>query len=265
MKALIENGITTKGTGGNTVRNVECSPLSGVSYDDVFDVTPYVKVATDYLIKDPSTMNLPRKYKIGFSNSKEDTGNATISDLGFIAKIKDGVKGFEVYAGGGFGANPRVSLKLSDFSPDTDILYYIQGLKELFEKEGDRTNKNKARIRYIVKRLGEEKFLEELKGYVERVKNRINLDVNIECKLEEINPRQEKIEKGYENIIFPEKQKEFYSIYVHAQSGNLRAESLDSVTGFVESLDYETTYRVTNTQGFFVRSLRGKDAKNLQI
>ncbi len=263
MKALIENGITTKGTGGNTVRNVECSPLSGVSYDDVFDVTPYVKVATDYLIKDPSTMNLPRKYKIGFSNSKEDTGNATISDLGFIAKIKDGVKGFEVYAGGGFGANPRVSLKLSDFSPDTDILYYIQGLKELFEKEGDRTNKNKARIRYIVKRLGEEKFLEELKGYVERVKNRINLDVNIECKLEEINPRQEKIEKGYENIIFPEKQKEFYSIYVHAQSGNLRAESLDSVTGFVESLDYETTYRVTNTQGFFVRSLRGKDAKKL--
>ena len=61
----------------------------------------------------------------------------------------------------------------------------------------------------------------------------------------------------------PEKQKEFYSIYVHAQSGNLRAESLDSIIGFVESLDYVTTLRVTNTQGFFVRSLRGQDAKKL--
>ncbi|WP_026882136.1 sulfurtransferase TusA family protein [Clostridium akagii] len=263
MKELIEKGITTKGTGGNTVRNVECSPLSGVSHDEIFDVTPYVKVATDYLIKDPSTMNLPRKYKIGFSNSKEDTANATISDLGFIAKIQNAIKGFEIYAGGGFGANPRVSLKLSDFSPDTDILYYIQGLKELFEKEGDRTNKNKARIRYIVARLGEEKFLEELKGYVAKVKNRINLDVIIESTLEEINPKEEKIEKGYENIIFAEKQDGYYSIYVHAQSGNLRAESLDSVITFVESLDYGVTLRVTNTQGFFVRSLKGEDAKKL--
>lgn len=263
MKALIDNGITTKGTGGNTVRNVECSPLSGVSHDDVFDVTPYVKVATDYLIKDPSTMNLPRKYKIGFSNSNEDTANATISDLGFIAKIQDGVKGFEIYAGGGFGANPRVSLKLSDFSPATDILYYIQGLKELFEKEGDRSNKNKARIRYIVARLGEKKFLKELKGYVETVKNRNNLDVNITGKLEDIYAKEEKIGKGYENIILPEKQEGYYSIYVHAQSGNLKAESLELVIKFVGNLDYETSYRVTNTQGFFVRSLRGEDAKKL--
>ncbi len=66
MKSLIEVGIITKGTGGNTVRNIECSPLSGVSLDDVFDVTPYMKAATNYLIKDPTTMNMPRKYKTSF-------------------------------------------------------------------------------------------------------------------------------------------------------------------------------------------------------
>lgn len=263
MKELIGVGIITKGTGGNTVRNVECSPLSGVSYDDIFDVTPYVKLATDYLIKDPSTMNLPRKYKIAFSNSVEDTGNATISDLGFIAKVKDGVKGFEVYAGGGFGGNPRVALKLSDFIEDKDILYYIQGLKELFEKEGDRTNKNKARIRYIVARLGEEKFLEELKKYVDGVKNRENLDVKVDGVLVEAVTTQQKVEKGYENIILPEKQENYYSIYVHPRSGNLKADGLDKALSFVGALNYETSYRVTNTQGFFIRGVKGEDAKKL--
>lgn len=264
MKQLIEVGIITKGTGGNTVRNVQCASLSGVSTDDVFDVTSYVREVTNYLIKDPSNMNLPRKYKLAFSNSPVDEADATISDLGFIAKVQDGKKGFEVYGGGGFGGNPRVSLKLADFIEDKDVIYYVQGMKELFEKEGDRSNKNRARIRYIVARLGKEKFIQRFEEELARVRKEKNLDLNIDEPYEKYDTDNIKaVDKSLKNIIFPQKQKGLYSVYVHPQSGNLTSENLDKVINFINTLEYGTSIRVTNTQGFFVRDLKEKDAAEL--
>ncbi|MBV4418022.1 sulfurtransferase TusA family protein [Clostridium tyrobutyricum] len=268
MKSLIEVGIITKGTGGNTVRNIECSPLSGVSLDDVFDVTPYMKAATNYLIKDPTTMNMPRKYKIAFSNSGADTGNATISDLGFIAKIVDGKRGFELYGGGGFGGSPQVALKLKDFISDKDILYYIQGMKNLFEAEGDRTNKNKARIRFIVKRLGKEKFIERFNEEVNKLKAESKLDINVNSDEFTVNKSAEivekvKVSKDFENILFPQKQAGYYSVYIHPQSGNLDVDNLDKILNFIEKLGYDISIRTTNTQGFIVRDLKENDAQKL--
>lgn len=266
MKELIKVGIITKGTGGNTVRNVECSPLSGVSTDEVFDVTPYVKEVTNYLIKDPSTMNLPRKYKIAFSNSPQDTGNATISDLGFIAKISEGKRGFEVYGAGGLGGSPRTALKLSDFIEDKEALYYIQAMKEIFEREGDRNNKHKARIRYIVYRLGEDKFIQLFNEQLEKVKIEKNLDLNIDVIEEEVKQGVKSnfnISKEYENVLFQQKQPGYYSVYIHPQSGNLNSKELDKVLDFIKSLNYEATIRLTNTQGFFVRDLKEDDAFKL--
>lgn len=268
MKGLIEVGIITRGTGGNTVRNIECSPLSGVSLDDVFDVTPYTKAATNYFLKDPSTMNLPRKFKIAFSNSPADTGNATISDLGFIAKIVNGKKGFELYGGGGFGGNPRVSLKLRDFIEAKDILYYLQAMKNLFEKEGGRSNKNRARIRYIVKRLGEEKFIQLFNEEVEQLLVKGNLDVHViedeltlNASVSHVN--KVTVNKELENILFPQKQEGYFSVYVHPQSGNLSVDHLDELLNFLVDLEYQTSIRLTNTQGFFVRDIKGKDVDKI--
>ncbi|HEY8889145.1 MAG TPA: sulfurtransferase TusA family protein [Clostridium sp.] len=266
MKELIEVGIITKGTGGNTVRNVECSPLSGVSFDDIFDVTPFVREVTNYLLKDPSTMNLPRKYKIGFSNSPQDTANATISDLGFITKIVNGKKGFEVYGGGGFGGNPKVSIKLKDFIETKDVIYYVQAMKELFEREGDRSNKHKARIRYIVERLGEEKFIQLFNEELKRIKEGKDLDLIIDNKLAEETTKNTdftKISKNYESVLFNQKQAGYNSVYVHPQGGTLQAENLQNILEFVNKLNYKISIRLTNTQGFFVRDLKEEDAKKL--
>ena len=266
MNTLINVGITTKGTGGNTVRNVECSPLSGISKDDVFDVTLYAKAVTEYLIQDPSTMNLPRKYKIAFSNSPEDTANASISDLGFIAKINDeGKKGFVVYGGGGFGGNPRVALKLSDFIEDKDVLYYAKAMKEVFEKDGDRSNKHKARIRYIVTRLGEEKFIQLFNEQLEKVKKENKLDLNIEVTNEDYEDIVGNVEvpKAYKSVLFPQKKSGHYSVYIHPQGGNMSAEELDRVLHFTGKLGYETSIRISNTQGFYVRDLKEEDAFKL--
>lgn len=271
MKDVIKVGITTKGACGDTVRNVACSPLSGVASDEIFDVTHYVKAVINHLMKDPTALKLPRKYKIAFSNNEQDTGNATMADLGFVAKISNGVKGFEVYGGGGFGGNPRMSLKLADFIEDKDVLYYAQAMKEVFENEGDRTNRHKARIRYIVHRLGEERFLELFNLQLEKVKKEINLDLKIEEEVvekESIQTAEEvektiKANKQYKNILFAQKQLGYYSVYVHPQGGNLEAEDLDKITEFLDGLGYQVSIRLTTTQGFFVRDLKEKDAKEL--
>lgn len=267
LEDLIKAGLTTKGAGGNTVRNVGCSPLSGVSQDDVFDVTPYVKEVTNYLIADPTNMNLPRKLKIAFSNSAEDTANATISDLGFIAKSIDGKKGFEVYGGGGLGGSARAALKISDFVEAKEALYYVQAVKEVFENEGDRTNRNKARLRFVVQRLGEEKFIELFKNQLAKVKNERQLNINIDLKEKELQYTLEnnkfEADSKYENIVFPQKQLGYFSLYVHPKNGNISTEDLDKVLNFLTDLEYETSVRLTLTQGFYVRDLKENDLEKL--
>ena len=191
-----------------------------------------------------------------------------MSDLGFIAKIVDGKKGFVLYGAGGFGGNPRVSIKLRDFINAEDILYYIQAMKNVFEAEGDRTNKHKARIRYILMRLGQEKFIELFESEVEKLKKEGGLEVKVKEDEFIVNKTERfvknvEISKELENILFPQKQPGFYSVYVHPQSGNLEVSNLDSVLDFIAQLDYEISIRITNTQAFFIRDLKEKDAEKL--
>ena len=215
LEDLIKAELTTKAAGGDGVRNVACSPLSGVAIDEVFDVTPYMKVAANYMMEDPKNLKLPRKYKIAFSNSAEDTVNATITDIGFIAKIVDGKRGFEVYGAGGLGGSPRVGIKLEDFIDHNDALYYVQAMKQIFEREGDRTNKHKARLRFILQRLGEENFKEMFKVELGKVRAEKDLTLNIDYDKEDLkNLKQhnnKQWDRKYENRIID--QYRLQSIY----------------------------------------------------
>ena len=96
LKDLKSNGLSTRGGGGNTVRNIIASPDAGVSVNEVFDVTPYAVALTSRLIAENDSWELPRKYKIAFSGSSEDDTNACMSDLGFIARVLNGKAGFSV-------------------------------------------------------------------------------------------------------------------------------------------------------------------------
>jgi sulfite reductase (ferredoxin) len=261
MEELLEVGMVTRGTGGNTPRNVACSPLSGVAVDEVFDVTPYAVETTNYLLQDPTVYNLPRKFKIAYSNSREDTANATIADLGFIAKIQAGKKAFEVYGGGGLGGNSRVSLKLEEAIPAEEVLYHVQAMKELFEKEGDRSNKHKARIRHIVHRIGEEEFRKMYRQQVEKVKSERKLE--LEIPEENTQKTVGKTAQSRSNLLFEQKEKGLYSVYIHPENGNLSTNNLNKILSFLNNLGYAISIRLTSTQGFFVRDLNGEDADRL--
>ncbi|UMZ72693.1 sulfurtransferase TusA family protein [Natranaerofaba carboxydovora] len=283
IEGLLEVGILTKGTGGNTPRNVVASPLSGVSSDEVFDVTPYARLVTRHFLTDPSSFNLPRKYKIAFSNSEKDTANALVADLGFIAVIRESdksesgyEKGFIVYGGGGLGNNPSCGIKLKDFVPVSEVLYYAEAMKRFFEAEGDRTNKNKARIRHILIRLGEEKFTELFEKKLQEVKedkqfdlkvleNNDNNDQQIDAAAAQVTATQvdTKSTDEKEELLIKQKQPGYYSVYLHPENGNISTTDLKDLIDFLESIDDSADIRISNTQGLYVRNLRKDDAVGL--
>ncbi len=253
LEKLSDIGITTKGGGGSTVRNIALSPLSGVSRDEVFDPTLFAHAATEYCLMDPSAFKLPRKYKISFSNSKADTAGATLSDLGFIAVSKDGVAGFKIYGAGGLGGSAAPAILLEEFAQSGDMLYYVETMKRLFEREGDRTNRNKARIRFILKRLGEEAFKSLFNEILGEVKSELDLGIELPVVL---NPAVDDTYMSTNDARVYKQRQDGYSVYVHPTGGNIDAAVIEPLLNALRSLEESVSIRLTTTQGFFVRDIR---------
>jgi len=160
LRSLAEAGLSTKGGGGNTVRNITACVDSGVCRDQVFDVTPYAVANSERLLADPLSLQLPRKYKITFAACDQDCSGATVHDVGFIARKQNGVEGFAVYVAGGMGGKSRLSSLLHEFIPATETFVVAEAIKRLFDKNGDRKNKHLARLRFLVEKIGLPAFRE---------------------------------------------------------------------------------------------------------
>ena len=159
MRRLGAVGITTREACGNTVRNVTACPLAGVCRDQAFDVTPYSKALAYFLLGHPDTQDFGRKFKVAFSGC--DTNPCAlvrIHDLGAIARIRDGKRGFELYVGGGLGTVPYQAKLFSDFVPEEEILPLAQAMARVFARLGEKKNRNTARMKFLVVKLGMDEF-----------------------------------------------------------------------------------------------------------
>ena len=161
-----EAGLPFQGGGGNTVRNIIVSERSGVNPDDCFDVQPYADALWDFMFKYEKGYQLPRKLKIGFAAGEYDSHMAQLQDLGFIAvENSKGTRGFRVYGGGGMGRESAAGVKLIDFLPAEKVIQCTVAMTDLFYDHGNRENRNQARIRFIVKKIGAEAFIELFNQY----------------------------------------------------------------------------------------------------
>lgn len=151
MEEALEHGIVTMGGGGDYPRNVMCSPLSGVEPGEYFDVQPWAKAAGEYMMQFLKAEKLPRKLKIGFSNSPENLTHATYRDLGFAAR-PDGT--FDVYSAGGLGGMPKFGIRTAEGVKPEHVLYYVRAMWELFHAYGNYENRAKARTRFLPEALG---------------------------------------------------------------------------------------------------------------
>src|SRR5437660_4542050 len=173
MRRLAAAEITTREACGNSVRNVTACPYAGVCQDEAFDVTPYSQALSKFLLGHPDCQNFGRKFKPSFSGcSQHACGLASMHDMGMIAvsRIENGVekRGFEMYVGGGLGAVPYQAKLFDSFVPPEELLPLAQAIARVFAKLGEKKNRNRARIKFLVQDLGIEKFkqlvLEERKN-----------------------------------------------------------------------------------------------------
>ncbi len=164
LAALGDVGITTREASGNVVRNLTADPLAGVAVDEVFDVRPYANAVARFLLRNPISQNLGRKFKISFSGSPADRAFAGIQDIGAIARIEEEggfkVRGFDIFVGGGLGANPRLANRLEAFTPAVQLLPTVEAIIRIFNRLGNRENRKKARLKFLVAQVGMDAFRE---------------------------------------------------------------------------------------------------------
>jgi sulfite reductase (ferredoxin) len=169
LEKLLEVGLSPRGGGGNTVRNVTVCPRSGVCPEESFDVAPYAVALSEYLLQNDSAFNLPRKFKVAFSGCSKDCAFASVADVGFFAHMRDGEEGFSVYAGGGLGSSSRTAIIIEDFIPAQRMFQFTEAVKRLFDIHGDRTNKHRARLRYVLMRFGQKEFVKHYQAERNRI------------------------------------------------------------------------------------------------
>lgn len=168
---LVKVGLSPRGGGGNTIRNIMASIDSGISKDEAFDVVPYAQALTARMISEEDSWNLPRKFKTAFSNSYSDNCEGTITCLGFIACHQDGEEGFQVWVGGGMGAKPMPGKKLYDFIPANETYSLMKAIKIMFDKNGNRRKRFQSKLKFLVDKLGIEEFRARVEEEWEIVKS----------------------------------------------------------------------------------------------
>ncbi|MCB9486101.1 MAG: nitrite/sulfite reductase [Thermoflexaceae bacterium] len=169
LRVLGRAGVSTREACGNTVRNVTGDPWAGVSPLELFDPTPYAAAFARFFLRNPLTQLLPRKCKVAFTADENDEAITWIHDLGFMPRIRDGVKGFEVRTGGGTSIMPRSGYVLYEFASMDEYLKISEAVLRIFNRADElRKNRAKARLKFLVDRVGIDEFRrmvdEELSG-----------------------------------------------------------------------------------------------------
>lgn len=270
LHELQQVGLSTKGGGGNTIRNILVSEASGISSNETFDTTPYAIELTSKLIAEADSYLLPRKMKIAFSSNDKQIDYAAVNDLGFVAKVKDGQKGFLIYAGGGAGAKPTIGWILFDFIPVGELFVVAAALKKFFSEHGNRKNRHKARLRFIFYKLGEEETIRLIKEYYNEAKKTeaaFNLsDIWDERPQYSYTPIQNTTIDSEEYALWkkryalPQSQEGYNSVLVPFLLGNIPLSDeklLNGVQNLLKFADYfgDHTLRFTTTQSIRLRNI----------
>lgn len=271
LRELFSAGLTSKGGGGNTVRNITACPYAGICPAERFDVTPSVVAVTEYLIGLAGSYNLPRKYKIAFSGCGADCALAQVNDLGFIASVRDGRQGFRVYAGGGMGAESRVADCMEEWVPSGEVIRIAEAVRRLFDRLGNRHNRRQARLRFAVAKIGADGFRGMLHEAVEAATG----DGTPECDVvgDAVADPAELQHGDYRGLLSPagglevlrQRQSGYIAVPLRLQLGQISWKVLDAFAAIAERFSEEKVLRATQDQNLLLRFVRESDLKALRV
>ena len=235
---LEKDDVTLREACGNTVRNITADDLAGINPNELFDVTPYADLLYRYFLRKPFGQELGRKIKIAFSSSDNDNALTFIHDFGFIPRIEElnriQVKGFKVLVGGGLGAQPFLAQTAFEFLAAEKIIPFVEASIRVFDRHGERNSRNKARMKFLINRIGFETFLALVKDEMSAVQYNPELDFllfeNQENEYSDLKLIsrdtliEESLEEDYKNWlktnVISQKQKGLFAAYVKIRLGD---------------------------------------------
>ncbi|HEX2103429.1 MAG TPA: nitrite/sulfite reductase [Solirubrobacteraceae bacterium] len=273
LRGLAPSGLSSREGCGNTVRNVTGDPWAGVCENEVFDPTPYAGAYVRYFVRHPTTQLMPRKVKTAFTGTDDDRAITGIHDIAFLARERDGVRGFEMRVGGGTAIMPRIAPTLYDFveADNGDYLKVAEAMLRLFDRQDWlRVNRARARIKVLVDKVGIDEVRrmvdEELAG--DWVDERdFTLDPILFLHDEEANapaapatyatPNGDvsEFERFRRANVVPQRQEGFSTVQVHVPRGDLTPEQFRGLADIMR--DYSGGYaRTTVHQNLVLRWVR---------
>jgi len=263
---LEQDDITLREACGNTVRNVTSSPTAGIDPDEPFDVSPYAQATFEYFLRNPICQDMARKFKIAFSSSDKDTAFAYIHDVGLIPKINEkGERGFKLVLAGGLGAQPFLAVATEEFLPEDQLIPYIEAIIRVFDRHGERNNRNKARLKYLVQKIG----LEEVLRLAEQEKKALKVktySINRDTIPAPALPGQQsfvevavsnplRYEQWLITNVFEQKQKGYYGVYVKVPVGDIHTPVARKLVEAIKPYVADEI-RITQTQGLLLKFVR---------
>ena len=279
LRGLAEVGLTSREACGNSVRNVMCSPLSGVCPDEEFDSTPYALATARFFLRNPLSQSLPRKFKFNFTCC-EKHGMVRMVDVGLIPQTRDldGTiqKGFKIFLGGGLGNKSFVGYQLEEFTPEEDLLYTSIAVLRIFDRLGDRKNMARNRMRYLVNDMGWEKFqnlvLKEraIVRATQSVVTRLEVDPTPSIIKRPIRISDESgssIPDGYARWLktntLKQKQSEYNSVFITLEAGDITSNQITALAMIIREFSSEGYARAGFVQNIALRYVHNDDLSRL--
>jgi sulfite reductase (ferredoxin) len=279
FRSLAEVGLTSREACGNSVRNVMCSPLSGVCSDEKFDSTPYALATARFFLRNPMAQSLPRKFKFNFTCC-EKHGMVRMVDVGFIPEIQqiDGSeqKGFKIFLGGGLGNKSFIGHQLEDFTPEEDLLYTSIAVVRIFDRLGDRKNLARNRMRYLVNEMGWEKFqnlvLKEraIVRATQSVVTQLDVDttpVKIRRPLKISDESGSSVPDGYARWLktntIKQKQSDYRTVFLTLEAGDITSNQLNALANLIREFSSEGKARSGFVQNVALRYVHEDDLVKL--
>ncbi|MDH3341197.1 MAG: nitrite/sulfite reductase, partial [Nitrosopumilus sp.] len=281
MRGLAEVGMTSREACGNSVRNVMCSPLSGVCPDEEFDATPYAFAITKFFLRNPLSQNLPRKFKFNFTCC-EKHGMARMVDVGLIPqtrKINGEIqRGFKIFLGGGLGNKSFVGHQLEEFTPEEDLLYTSIATVRIFDRLGNRKNLARNRMRYLVDEMGWENFQNTIlkERAIMRATQSITIKLDVDdskteikkpIKISEENgiPNSDGYSRWYKTSTIKQKQDGYHCVFINLEAGDITSNHLLSLADICQEFSGEGFARNSFSQGIVLRWVSKTDLPRLYV
>ncbi|WP_339606306.1 HEPN domain-containing protein [uncultured Roseivirga sp.] len=265
---LEEEQITLRGACGNTVRNVTASPDAGINPNEPFDVTAYAHELTHYFLRNPICQDMGRKFKIAFASDDKDSAYTYFHDIGFIPKLKEeygqSIKGFKVVLGGGLGAVSMTAQTAHEFLPADQFIPFTEAVIRVFDRYGERTNRNKARMKFLVKKIGFDQLLKLVAEEQKALKVK-SFDVNHDHEKVSLSDQLlipqvtiedwQQFEDWQRTNAFPQKQSDYFGIWVRISLGDIHSSTAKLLAKLVQKYAADDI-RVTVNQGLLIKYVR---------